>query len=146
MSDQVGLSVEEQAAELTSCIEAFDRLIADIDRIIEIYRRERTAFIEKRAEFDAIKSLLTAPAAPSVETVSKSFNPVLAGIEAGAVAVGAGILSGHPIAATIIAGEAAINHALDEALKDADEQNARIEQTLQQQRDWFRDHQGREGG
>jgi len=142
MSNQGPPSIEAQAEDLARCVEAFDKLIEDTGRVIDLHQQQRAAFIEKRAEFNALRSLL----ASSVGMPSKSGSPVLEGLEAAAIAVGTGILSGHPIAATILSGEILINNALDERLKEVDEQNARIEQTLEEQREWFREHQGRQGG
>ena len=131
-------TIEEQIGNISNFVITFDNVIKDMDNIIDIYQRQRITFIEKRAQFNVLKDILIS----STSNTSKGVHPLREGVEAGATVIGAGIVSSHPVAAAIIAGAVVINRKLDEAIKEVDKQNARIEQTLKEQREWKDKHPG----
>jgi len=139
------LSSEEQIRDLSNSILTFDNVIEDIDSIIDIYQQQRITLIEQRTKLNALKDFVMSFPSNTSKEVSKEVNPLAEGVEAAAITIGTGILSSHPVAAAIIAGEIVVIHALDDAIEDVDAHTASIEQTLAEQREWFQTHQGNQG-
>jgi len=131
-------ATEAQDGGLGSFITTYDSVIRDIDSIIWLYQTQRLALAETRAQLSILKELMSPAGDTSGGVATKSA--VEEGVEAAAVTIGAAVLSSHPVTTAVMTGLVVVNHALDEALEQADEQNARIEQRLREQREWFSSH------
>jgi hypothetical protein len=136
---QKELSVEEQTQILDSEIERSNALIGDVDAAIAIYQQQRTALINKRAELKALRVRLHPAAAGGTyanKSMSDTGDMVLG--TAGAVAAAA---TGNYVGAAVMESRV-VNQGLDTAIRKVDEQNARIEEKLKEQREWKAEHPG----
>ena len=136
MSDQTKLSTEEQIEYLDNSIKTYDDIVKETDSIIDIYQKQRTSIVEQRAKLNVYKEAL-------IYSNRKQLKERGWGEAAtsGAAAIGFAA-TGNAVGAAY-AGSAAVNSGLDAAIKHVENQNAAIEKTLAEQRDWKASHPGR---
>lgn len=101
---------EKQIGDLSNAVTRYDDLIKKMDTIVDLVQRRRIGFIEQRAQLNVLRDMLMP-------------RPVTKG--AGAI-IGTG---------------AAISYFVDKVTEEAerriDENNAKVEQELKEQREWF---------
>lgn len=136
MIDQTKLSAEEQIEYLDNSIKAYDDIVKDTDSIIDIYQKQRTTIVEQRAKLTVYKEALMYSNRKQLK--ERGWGEAAT---AGAAAVGFAA-TGNAVGAAY-AGSTAVNQGLDAAIKHVENNNARIEQKLKEQRDWKETHPGR---
>jgi len=136
MIDQTKLSAEEQIEYLNNSIKTYDCILKDMDSIIDTYQKQKTSIVEQRAKLNVYKEAL-------IYSNRKQLKERGWGEAAtsGAAAIGFAA-TGNAVGAAY-AGSAAVNSGLDAAIKHVENNNARIEQKLKEQRDWKETHPGR---
>jgi len=120
-------------------IKTADTLIKEIDEIIVLYQQQKTALVNNRAKLNSLKAILQSASVINSQSFEVSKGPTTSAV-GGAVGIVVGAFS--PIVGAAISGGVIINQALDDAIHAVDERNARIEQKLQEQREWKESHPG----
>lgn len=136
ISDQTKLSTEEQIEYLGDSIKTYDGIMKDIDDVIGIYQKQRTSIIEERAKLGVYKEML-------VSSSRKQVKERGWGDAAQSSAAAAAAATGNPIVGAVAAGAIAVNQGLDAAIRHVENNNAKIEQKLAEQRQWKAEHPGK---
>jgi hypothetical protein len=136
MSDRTELSAKEQIEYLSDSIKTYDGIIEDIDRVIDIYQKQRTSIIEERARLGIYKEIL-------VSSNQKQLKVRGAGKEIVGYTAAAALGAATPAGGVALAVGTGINAALDHSIKVVEQHNKKIEEKLKEQREWKASHPGK---